>query len=700
VLNERLERTLYAAHMNLAHNAWEAAGIGRVQELLEQHRPKAGESDLRGFEWHYLDRLCHSDLVTFNGLVQVSPADRKVAFSPDGKRLAFAADDNTVKVCDAQTGQELRVLKGHTQWVSSVAFSPDGKRLASGGPTKAYDAGEVKVWDAQTGHELLSLKWPIVPVNSVVFSPDGKRLAAGSSGYDKQRKALPGNVKLLDAQTGQELLSLKGPTGGVHCVAFSPDGKRLASASTDEPVKVWDTQTGQELLSLKVGGESVTFSPDGKRLASAALTEPMKVWDAQTGQELLTLQGRGRGVSFSPDGKRLASAGQRQVKVWDTQTGQELLSFKGHTGWVTCVVFSPDGTRLASGGPDRTVKIWDATTGPEARSFSGHPGRVHSVTFSPDGKRLAGIARDPTNNEGAVKVWEKQTGQELLSLKPHTGRILRVVFSPDGKRLATPSGTWNKATNVWDAGEVKVWDAQTGRELLTLKGHTRAVVSVAFSPDGTRLASSSSLPNGISNRNERVEVKVWDAQTGQESLTLQGHRRSVDSVAFSPDGKRLATLSRDNTVKVWDAQTGQEIRSLEVRHSSINGSVAFSPDGKRLASSSNGALESEGSPGEVKVWDAQTGQELLTLKGHAGRQVTSVVFSPDGKRLVSGSGVGLPGLGGEVKVWDAQTGQELLTLKGGGFHDGLAFSPNGRWLASDVDGRVTIWDATPLPEKP
>ena len=290
------------------------------------------------------------------------------------------------------------------------------------------------------------------------------------------------------------------------------------------------------------------------------------MWEAQTGQELVTCKGHNaqvNSVAFSPDGKRLASASgapnrQGTVKVWEAQTGQELLTFKGHTDAViNSVVFSPDGSRLASGSMAGTVKIWDATTSPNARTFGEPTGAGRSVAFSPDGKRLAGIARGPTPKEEAVKVWEAQTGQELLSLKGHAGWVSRVAFSPDGKRLASASGDKT----------VKVWDAQTGRELLTFKGHTATVVSVAFSPDSKRLASSSSLPGNLSSSGdpgEPGEVKVWDAQTGQELLTLKGHRRFVESVAFSPDGKRLATLARDNT-KVWDAQTGQELLTLEVR---------------------------------------------------------------------------------------------------------------------------------------
>ncbi len=240
-LNERLQRTLYAAHMNLAHNAWETpTGAERVRQLLEQHRPQAGETDLRGFEWYYLYRLCHTEILTLQGHTRDVLT---LAYSPDGKRLASGSGHESrrapgeVKVWDAQTGQELRVLQGHSNRVSSVAFSPDGKRLAS-----ASGDNTVKVWDPQTGQELLTFREHSRPVTSVAFSPDGKRLASASS--DK-------TVKVWDARTGQELFSLQGHTDDVNSVVFSPDGKRLASASDDQTVKVWEAQTGQELLTLK-----------------------------------------------------------------------------------------------------------------------------------------------------------------------------------------------------------------------------------------------------------------------------------------------------------------------------------------------------------------------------------------------------------------------------------------------------------------
>jgi WD40 repeat protein len=468
---------------------------------------------------------------------------------------------------------------------------------------------------------------------------------------------------------------------------------------------VWDAQTGQVLLSVKGGGPNVAYSPDGKRLASASDDRAARVWDAQTGQLLLALEGltgQVHCVAFSPDGKRLAG-GAQEVKVWDVQTGKELLAFQGHTSAVNSVVFSPDGTRLASGGgTDGAVKIWDATTSPEALTFSAR--NVSGVVFSPDGKRLAGGAADEKVKAPAVKVWDAQTGQELLSLKGHTTSVASVALSPDGKRLASGSGTWDATGTAFVSGEVKLWDAQTGQEMLTLKGHTAKVVSLAFSPDSKRLASGSG-DDGRSYPPRSGEVKVWDVQTGQELLSI----KNAYSVAFSPDGKRLATArwpTRDATtkarvpgeIKVWDAQTGQELLSLKVRGGDP---MAFSPDGKRLASTSNPSVSVPPGgggavnvlPGEFKVWDAQTGQELLTFQGRTGGPFASLVFSPNGRRLASSSG-------GEVKVWDAQTGLELLTFKGGGSGRSVAFSPDGHRFVSSGGGRVTIFDATPLPEKP
>ena len=672
-----LRSTLYAAHMNLAQHAWEAGGAERVRELLAKYGPKPGETDLRGFEWNYLYRLSHAELLTIKADAHPLHA---VAYSPDGKRVAAAfghGDNATVKVWDAQTGQELLSLQGGSHNIAGfgkrMAFSPDGKRLAAG------DKEVVKVWDAQTGQELLTLKGVSL---GVAFSPDGKRLA--SAGYlFKDDRPAGAEAKIWDAETGRELFTVKGDRKGG--VAFSPDGKRLATGT-----KVWDVQTGQELLSFKGPVvRSLAYSPDGTRIATASDSDPtVKVWDAQTCQELFTIKGSAYCVVFSPDGKRLAGAsGPRsgEVKVWDAQTGQELLSFKGHE-WVNDVAFSPDGKRLISGSGD-TVKVWDAQRDPRPLRLKGSDGYVvPSVAFSPDGKRLASGSVQgppwtaPEQSEG--RVWDAQTGQELFRLKGHPRGVIAVAFSPDGKRLASVGLAGGRRPSEVKPGEVKLWDAQTGQELLSLPlqrpGGGRSVdsyrVSIAFSPDGRRFAISGGQTGPIPGLGE---VKIWDAQTGQELLTAE-NTAQMFAVAFSPDGKRLAGQG-PATLKVWDAQTGQELLSLK----GPSAGVAYSSDGRRLASGSR--------DGGACVWDAETGRELLSLKGHAS-WVENVAFSPDGKRLATAS------YDKTVKVWDAETGHELLTVAGS---RGLAFSPDGHRLASGTEGgTVTIYDATPLSEKP
>jgi WD40 repeat protein len=290
-------------------------------------------------------------------------------------------------------------LRGHTDYVTSVSFSPDGKYIAS-----ASLDHTVKVWDTAEGTELLSLKGHIHWVRSVAFSPDGKRLASASD---------DDTAKVWDADKGQELLSFTGHTSGVTCVAFSPDGKRLASGSWDKTVKVWDADKGQEILTLKGHTNKVTsvaYSPDGKRIASASFDQTVKVWDADKGIEVLTLKGHTKAigsVAYSPDGKRLASASDdNTVKVWDADKGQEFLSLKGHTSYVHSVAFSPDGARLASASLDNTVKVWYAANGQELLTLKGHTNSVTSVAYSPDGKRLASASWDNT-----VRVWDADKGQ-------------------------------------------------------------------------------------------------------------------------------------------------------------------------------------------------------------------------------------------------------------------------------------------------
>jgi WD40 repeat protein/tRNA A-37 threonylcarbamoyl transferase component Bud32 len=296
-------------------------------------------------------------LLTLNGH---SKNVLSVSFSPDGKRIVSGSKDSTVKVWDAETGQETLTLNGHAREVASVSFSPRGQRIVSG----SWDS-TVKVWDAETGQETLTLNGHSDEVRSVRFSPDGKWIVSGSG--NQSSRGSPANIKLWDAEVGEVTLSLTGHTRRVESVSFSPDGKRIVSTSYDNTVKLWDAETGEGMITL-IGHarvvRSATFSPNGKRIASGSQDKTVKIWDAETGQELLTLRGHSddvKSVSFSQDGKQIVSGSRDDtVIVWNAETGQEMLTLRGHSDDVMSVSFSPNGQRIVSGSRDGTVKVWDA----------------------------------------------------------------------------------------------------------------------------------------------------------------------------------------------------------------------------------------------------------------------------------------------------------------------------------------------------
>ncbi len=644
---QQAERSLYAAKMNLAQQAWQQNNVGRLRELLEETATNA----LRGFEWNYWQRQTHLELFTLNGH---GASIESVAFSPDGKRIVTGCFDRTwevnatAKVWDATSGKELLTLSGHKSGVYSVAFSPDSQRIATG----SWD-GTAKVWDAVSGKLLSTLDVHGLQVWSVAFFPDGERIAT-ANGDD--------TPKVWDWASGQELLTLRGHTAPVWSVAISLDGRWIATGDMNGKARVWEASSGKDLLTIQAHKgwiRSLAFSPDGQRIVTSSAGSDdgtAKVWEVASGRELFTIRGHSAGigsVAFSPDGQRiLTGSGDQTARMWDAASGKELFTLKGHSGGLHAVAFSRDGQRIATGGDDNTVKVWDAA-GAKELTLEGHKDHVRSVAFSSDGQRIATGSYDQT-----VKVWDAVSGKEVIPIQGHGARIRAVAFSPDRQRIVT--GGWD--------GLARVWDAIKGRQLTTLQGHANWVNSVAFSSDGQRILTGSS----------DATAKLWAASGSDALLTFQGHTGAVMSATFSPDGRLVATGSADRTAKVWDAASAKELRTLS-GHTDWVVSVAFSADGQRIVTGSN--------DGTAKVWETVSGKPLLTLKGHGGG-VTSVAFFQNDQRIVTGS------WDTTAKVWEAVSGEELLSLAG---HThgvlSVAVSPDGQRIATaSWDGTAKVWE--------
>jgi len=731
---ETARRYLYVAHMNLAQQAWETANVGRVLELLEDHLPKPGAEDLRGFEWSYLWRLCHSrQRLSIPG--HTAPV-RSVAFFPDGKAVVTASEDRTIRIWDVSTGHVLRTLAdqsgdfrsvavshdggliaaasaekviqvwdaasgdpvltlmGHEGSVRSVAFSPTAKFLASGSEDRT-----VRIWDAASGEELNSLHGHRSAVRSVAFSPDGRALVSGGGLAGR-----PGEARVWDLSTGKRRFSLRGHTEPVTAVAFARDGRTIATASWDHTIKTWDARTGQELVTMRGHGEgvlSVALSPDGWTLASGSGARNMpgvvKLWDVASGQERATLKGHSGGVlssAFSPGGRILATGSfDHTLKLWDVQTGEQgKLRLPGHLAVTHAAAFSPDQRTLATAGADRTVRFWDLATGDLQRSLKIQNGSVWALAYSPRGKALATGGEDHV-----VRLWDADSLEERRALEGHTGGVRCLAFSPDGKLLATGGLD----------GTARLWEPSTGQELVSFACHEDAVSAVAFSPDGSQLATAGKDPT----------VRLWDVASRRERLALGGHGRQVVALAFSPNGRALITCGGEDSVKLWDPSSGKLLASLEVEPDAAT-SVAVSPDGKRfalgrcgkvslvelataklvssmaaevdwvhcLAFSPDGRSLVAGGGHGVKLLDPVSGRETKPLRGHC-YTVTSIAFCPTQGILATAS------RDRTVKVWDTD-GAELATLKGhAGAVFAVAFAADGAALASGgSDSTVRLWD--------
>ncbi len=649
---EELKYRLGVSDMVLASSAYDNSNVSLAAERLNRI-----PIDQRGWEWNYQHRLTRGGLFTLYGHTSEV---RCAAFSPDGTCIATCSFDSTVRIWDAHTGVQIRLMEGHSASVSRLCFSPDGTRLATTGKARGMPGevlpGEVKVWDVWTGKVLLELKGRSSQVIHVAYSPNGQYLATGEG---------KGVLAVWDAHSGALQFSVLADEYACS-LAYSPDGTRIVTSGNGRSLKIWDASTWIMRAEFKNVGSvwDVAFSPDGTRIAFASGQGFAKVLDAETGRELILLEGHTAAVecvAFSPDGSRIVTGSHdTTAKVWDAQTGRHLLELKGHRmgedSGVGAASFSPDGTRIVTASGDRTAKVWDAWTGGAWTELVQNSACMDKVAFDPDGTRLLTASRDKF-----ARVWEVRTGRMLLELRD----VLSVALSPDGTRLACG----------YEDGTTKIWDSRTGALLIDLKGHADRVSGLSFSPDGTKVVTCSREPTEEPT-DSRYTARVWDVRSGTVLNEMKTQDFFTDAT-FSPDGAKIVTFGTEAIVR--DAQTGACLLRINGHPSSGTQCARFSPDGRQIVTGSW--------DGTARLWDSCTGKLLSEFKGH-GKYVHSVAFSPDGKRIITGS------WDKTIRVWEARTGASLLELRGhGGPVWGVTFSPDGTLIASaSGDGTVRLWD--------
>jgi WD40 repeat protein len=668
-------------------------------------------------------------------------------YTPDRKRIAISTSrwdeaqkkylPGEFKVWETATGKEIMSRHGVVAGTNDADYSSDSRLMAV-----PWENRSIKIWDLDTGEERMTLPGNSQEPEFIAFSPDSKQLAsAGGHGDAAKNTAAAGAVKLWDVQTGRELRTIPGKKGAIVYAAFTPDGQRLAIAEK-KSIQIHDCATGQELLSLTMGEEfegvaELVFNADGTSLIGTSdrprgdgeLAIYSKLWSIPSGQELLPVK-EGRRLFFSPDGKRVAAVdlSKSRTEVYEAHNGRLIAILPGDT---SSKAFSADGKRLVTKSDG--AKLWDVDTGEVINHIKGFNARIglltaDALTVSLDGKRLIGF------DGGGAKVWnleKKQESSTTLALPAlntraagYYGGNTPVAFSADFTRIAGTTGN-----------AVKVFDTATQRELRTFATEGQWTRSVAMSASGKRVAGCG--PSTSADGPRTGCAKVWDVGTGKELFSTTDLEPNFQHVAFSPDGSRLAASSGDRLIKVWDLQTG---RKPLVLGSKLRGGghtftmFAFSPDGKRIA----GPRDFSGVAGSMvfssQIWDADSGDEIVTLNG----AIDCSAFSPDGKRVLCGASRG------ECQIWNAETGEPIVKVGAGDGRFGsvlmesLTFSPNGKRLASvnrilgadtglelfrfgenaengqaafssdghrlaiapTASGEITIYDATPLPEKP
>jgi WD40 repeat protein len=667
---------------NRTVNAMLLAIEGLPNTFPKHDRPYVSKTEENLYKAVLKHATSYSELLVLDG----ESAIYHVAFSPDGKTIVTAGREGAVHLWNANNGQLLHTLAGHTDRVLHVAFSPDGQRVIT-----ASRDNIVCLWQVKSGQIFHSLAGHTGPVYHAAFSPDGQRVITASR---------DNTARLWQVKSGQVLHTLVGHTDRVLHAAFSPDGQRVITSSDDNTARLWAVDSGQVLHTLAGHTSSVehaAFSPDGQRVITASRDNTARLWQVKSGQVLHTLAGHTGPVShaaFGPDGQRVITASMDgTARLWQVKSGQVLHTLAGHTGPVYYAAFSPDGQRVITASRDNTARLWQVKSGQFLHTLAGHTSSVYHAAFSPDGQRVI-----TASNDGTARLWQVKSGQVLHTLAGHTGPVYHVAFSPDGQRVITASND----------GTARLWAVDSGQVLHTLAGHTSSVEHAAFSPDGQRVITASRdntarlwqvksgqvlhtlvghtnrvLHAAFSPDGQRVITvgdkiaRLWQVKSGQVLHTLAGHTSSVYHAAFSPDGQRVITASIDGTARLWQVKSGQVLHTLAGHTYSVY-HAAFSPDGQHVITSS--------SDDTARLWAVDSGQVLHTLAGHT-NNVNHAAFSPDGRRVITAS------IDGTARLWQVKSGQFLHTLAGHTNNvNHAAFSPDGqRVITASRDNTARLW---------